>query len=107
MVENGIRRGTTPYITYTVTDDMDFSNIQTVWLSIAQNGVIIIDKKTEDFTRVGKTFSLRLSQEETLSLKAGISAYIQMRFYTQTELAYATDEEYIPVYPIIKEGVIQ
>lgn len=103
---NPTRRGTTPYITFTTTDNIDLSAVKTVWLSVKQSGSIVIDKTTSDLTINSKSISIRLSQEDTLKLEKGVMAYIQIRLLTDTDLAYATDEEYMPIEDIIKDGVI-
>lgn len=103
---NATRRGTTPYITCTILDDIDLSTIKTAWLTISQNGSIVIDKVTEDLTINNKSIAIRLSQEDTLSLKAGVMSYIQLRLLTDTDIAYASQQDYVPVEDIIKDGKI-
>jgi hypothetical protein len=102
-----IRRGTTPYLTATIKDNIDLSNITTAWLTIAQDNIIVLDKKTEDLTISGNKVFIRLSQEDTLSLKSGVSSYIQLRLLTDGELAYASQCDFVSVERIIKDGVIE
>lgn len=104
---NKLRRGTTPYFTATILDDVDLSTIKTAWLTFKQNGTIVLDKVTEDLSINDKTISIRLSQEDTLAFVGGVSAYVQLRLLTDSELAYATDEEYFSVSGIIKDGEIK
>lgn len=102
-----IRRGTTPYLTATIKDNVDLTNITTAWLTIAQNNVIVLDKKTEDLIINDNKVSIRLSQEDTLSLKASVSSYIQLRLLTDSEIAYASQCDFVSVEAIIKDGVIE
>ena len=101
-----IRRGTTPMITATVQDNVDLSSIKTAWLYITQNNHLVIDKVTSDITISGKNISVPLSQEETLSLTSGVSAYIQIRLLTDRGIAYASQSEFVSVYDVYKDGVI-
>ena len=103
---NAIRRGTTPLLTCRITDNTDISNIKTVWLYITQGDKVVIDKLTDDVTISGKSVSVRLTQEETLLLKAGVMAYVQMRLLLSSDLAYATQQDYVPVEDVGKDGVI-
>ena len=103
---DGLRRGTTPNITCEIIDEVDLSNITSVWLTISQNNELVIDKLTDDVTINTKNISVRLTQEETLSLKAGVMAYIQVRLLNDNEIAYATQTDYVPIDDIIKDGVI-
>ena len=102
-----IRRGTTPNITIELPNTVDLSNIKTVWVTIEQNKELVIDKLTDDVTINNNNISYRLTQDETLSLKAGVSAYIQTRLLNNNEIAYATQREHIAIDDIIKDGVIE
>lgn len=101
-----IRRGTTPYITAEIIDDVDISQIKTAWLTIAQNDEIVLDKITSDLVINENNIALRLSQEDTLSLAAGVMTYIQLRLLTDTDIAYASQQDYIAVEDVSKDGVI-
>lgn len=104
-----IRRGSTPRITAKVLDDIDLTPITAVWLTISQGATdkkIVIDKVTSDLTISGKIVSVVLTQEETLSLVAGEMTYIQIRLLDGNEIAYVSQQGYVSVEDILKEGVI-
>lgn len=105
-----IRRGTTPYITAEIIDDVDISEITQVWLYITQSiGAgrhIVIDKDISEVTINHNRVHLRLTQEETLSLEAGVITNIQLRLLNGNEIAYASQTEFITVEDVYKDGVI-
>ena len=104
----GLRRGTTPYIVCTVKDDVqiDYSAIKTVWITITQNGTIVLDKVTSDVNINSNNICLPLTQEDTLALQAGVSGNIQLRLLNDTDIAYASQQEFLSVDEISKDGVI-
>lgn len=104
-----IRRGATPRITARVKDDIDLTPIKSVWLTVSQvekEESIVIDKVTNDLDINGKLVSVILTQEETLSLIAGIPTYIQIRLLDDSDIAYVSQKSFINVEDVIKEGVI-
>ena len=105
--ENGIRRGTTPMLTCKILDDVDYSTFKTVWLTFKQGDVIVLDKLTEDVTINENNIAIRLTQEDTLALTAGVPLYIQIRILTEEdEIAYASQMEFFTVEDVEKDGVI-
>lgn len=101
-----IRRGTTPTITAIIKDNIDLSSAKAIWLSISQNGKVVIDKTLYDFTISGAKISVTLTQEDTLSLMAGVMCYIQERVLFENDIADASQSEYITVDDVIKDGEI-
>lgn len=106
-----IRRGTTPYITAEILDEVDISNITQVWLYFTQNigdgRTIIIDKDINDVTVNGNKIHIRLTQEETLSFVAGVITNIQIRLLNDGEIAYASNDEFVTIEEVYKGGVIK
>lgn len=102
-----IRRGTTPNLLCEVTDDIDLSSIKRVWLTIQQGEDIVLDFTTDDVHINNKNIAVALSQEDTLKLKAGIAGSIQIRLLGDTEIAYASQKDYVSVEGVIKDGVIK
>lgn len=48
-----IIRGTTPTIVITITNEMDLTTIQEVWVYISQQNKVRVDKLFSDLMRVG------------------------------------------------------
>lgn len=102
-----IIRGTTPTITMNVKSELDFELITEIWLYIAQQNKVKVDKVIEDVTLNDekKTITCVLSQEDTLALKEG-DATIQLRVLLSDGTALANKESKITVLPVRKQGVI-
>ena len=102
-----IRRGSTPYIVCKVVDmPFDYDSIKTAWITINQNGKIVLDKVTEDIHINHTNLALPLSQEDTLALTAGISGSIQVRLLNDSDIAYVSQQEFTAVEDVNKDGVI-
>ena len=106
MLNEHLRRGSTPYLTATIKENIDYSAIKTAWLTLWQNGNIVLDKITDDLTINNNNISILLTQEDTLSFEAGVMAMIQLRLLTDTEIAYVSQKESIMVDGVLKDGVI-
>lgn len=104
-----IIRGTTPTIEITIKSELDFSTINQVWIYISQQNKVKIDKLISDvtFEPVDKIISVRLDQDDTLSLKAGIETLFQIRLLLNDDTALATVASKVNVIEIYKEGTIQ
>ncbi len=98
-----MKRGTTPTIVVTVTG-CDLGMFEKVYFTFLQNGNSII-KKTEDLVIEGNSVTIKLTQEETLSLQTG-DVQLQMRAATAEGTAVASGIQSIPVERILQEGVI-
>lgn len=108
-----MRRGTTPTINLTL--DYASTDIATLWISIAQNGFVVIDKDLtspgvtiEDVTEEQTTHAvvhMLLPQEDTLALQPG-SAELQVRALLDDDTAAASTIYKLNVSRIIKDGVI-
>ena len=101
-----MRRGTTPYLLCEVTDDVDLSSIKSVWLTITQGEDIVLDFITDDVHINNNNIAVALSQEDTLKLKAGIAGAIQIRLLNDSDIAYASQKDYVSVEGVLKDGVI-
>lgn len=100
-------RGTTPTIVINVIDEIDLSRVIEIWVYFYQSGTVKINKKLEDvsFNVQDRQIILTLSQEDTLSLKAGESLF-QIRMLLQDGNALATRESSVKINEIYKGGVI-
>lgn len=104
-----IVRGTTPTIDITVKNEMDLTTIQEIWVYIAQQKKVKIDKKISDVSIDAEhnKISVKLEQEDTLGLKAGQDTIFQIRMLLTDETALATIAKEITVAEVYKDGVIQ
>jgi hypothetical protein len=102
-----IIRGTTPSIIAHVNSNINLGEISNIWVYIYQEGRVVIDKGRSDVTinPDAKTIRVRLTQSETLSLKADVGALFQIRLiigYT----AYASLAVNIAIKEVYKGGSI-
>ena len=106
MANNNITRGTTPTLTFTL--PFDVANIAKAYITIAQNGEIVIDKEVGDTgcTCSDKTITYHLTQEETLKLAdcRGIEMQIRLRTTNGEVLASQIIKSFVE--EILKDGVI-
>lgn len=108
-----MRRGTTPTINLTL--DVVSTDIATAWITIAQEGHIVIDKDLdsegvtiEDVTEEGSTHAvihITFSQEDTLALVPG-PLELQVRALMDDDKAVASNIFKLTVSRILKDGVI-
>lgn len=104
-----IVRGTTPTIVITVKNEMDLTTIQEVWVYIAQQNKVKIDKLYQDVTIDAEhnKISVKLEQEDTLKLKANQDALFQIRMLLTDDTALATIATEVEVAEVYKDGVIE
>ena len=104
-----IIRGTTPTIEITVKSELDFDDIQQVWVYISQQNKVKVDKLISDVTldSENKKISVLLSQEDTLALKSNSEALFQIRLLLTDETALATPAAKVKVIEVYKGGIIE
>nr|DAU75695.1 MAG TPA: hypothetical protein [Caudoviricetes sp.] len=97
-----MRRGTTP----TIKLKSDIANIElhSAYLTLKQRGTVI-EKTLQDMTIDGEWISCTLTQQETLSLTAGVLE-LQLRCLSKGGTAYASQVVEFPVEKILKDGEI-
>ena len=102
-----IYMGSTPTITTNIKSDVDLSTITQIWWVISQQNKEKIVKEIEDciIDSDKKTISVRLSQENTLSLREG-DAIFQMRILLSDDNALVSPQIKVTVKPVNKKGVI-
>ena len=102
-----IIRGTTPTIVITITNEMDLTTIQKVWIYISQQNKVKVDKLFSDviIDAENKKILVKLTQEDTLALKSG-DALFQIRLLLTDGTALATIANDIRILEIYKGGVI-
>lgn len=101
-------RGTTPTIEITVKTEIDLHQVAQVWVYISQQNKVKVDKQLDDvtFDYEHRVISLELSQDDTLSLKAGQEALFQIRLLLMDGTALATVASKVTVKEVYKGGVI-
>lgn len=102
-----ITRGTTPTILINIKDSLDMDTIQQVWVYISQQNKVKVDKQITDvqIDTEKKQISVKLTQEDTLALKAG-EGFFQIRILLNDGTAMATVADKILVVEIYKDGVM-
>lgn len=98
-----MRRGTTP--TITVTLDTDASELDVLYVTLAQLGKVLIEKALPDGEVTGATVNFPLTQNDTLKLAAYTQVEIQVRGRVGVH-AFASDVLVVSVEKILKDGVI-
>lgn len=99
-------RGTTPTIRLTL-NNIDLASLKSIYITIRQMSYILTKKSGESGVGIeGNTISLYLTQEESLSFKAGYPAEIQVRGLTNSGNAFATAVSKVDVKEVLLEGVI-
>ena len=75
---SNIGRGTTPTNKFNVS--MDLTEATVLYITYSQLGKTVIEKTLEDVTEItAESVSVKLTQEDTLSLKASSQVEIQIR----------------------------
>lgn len=97
-------RGTTPLLEFIV--PFETSTLAEAWVTLAQNNEVIVDKRLIDCKVDPNKLSVRLTQEETLKLKAFYLTEIQIRVRTVAGEALASDIITERTDRILREGVI-
>lgn len=101
-------RGTTPTIKWNINnDDLDFAEIEQVWMTFKDSAG---NKITKDITELEidedeKSISYEFSQEETLKIHTGI-VETQLRVLLDTGAALATEIKEFEMDRVLKGGVI-
>lgn len=107
-----IIRGTTPVINCGIPAEIDLSLATEIWFTIKQGGAMIADKTLKNGTVnvdvENNAISVKLTQEETLSMKTYMKGECGIRIYVGSEdIAYASDTiEPIYVLDVVKGGII-
>ncbi len=97
-------RGTTRTVSFTLPFEAD--RLAEAWITLSQQGEVVLNKELKDCTREGNTVSVVLTQEETLRLKEGSSTEIQLRVRTLAGDAMASRIHSVATGRILKDGVI-
>ncbi len=97
-------RGTTPTLSFKL--PFDTSDLSAAWVTLAQDGRVIIDKPMSDCVLEGNVLAVTLTQEETLKLTAENRTEVQLRVKTTDGIAMASTIWRVETEKILKDEVI-
>lgn len=97
-------RGTTPLLEFVI--PFDTGVLAEAFITLSQNGVVVLEKALEDCECAANKLSVRLTQEETLELIHGINTEIQIRAKTVSGESVASNIFRERTDRILKDGVI-
>ncbi|MDD3040088.1 hypothetical protein [Bacteroides sp.] len=103
-----ITRGTTPELFCVIPDEISVNNIKEIWISIAQMGKILVDRKLSDGGIIVNVPNLtfKLSQEDSLKFGTYSSAYCGVRILLNDGTALASKKEEVVICDVVKGGVM-
>jgi hypothetical protein len=99
-----IVRGTTPTISYSLPFSSDL--LAEAFVTVEQRDAIVIEKELSACERTGNTLTARLTQDDTLSLKAGTLTKIRLVVKTTSGDRLETKDSIVRVSDTHKNGVI-
>lgn len=99
-----IIRGTTPTLEFTI--PFDAALIDEAFVTLSQNREVIVDKPLEDCECQENKLSVRLTQQETLSLACDCITEIQVRVRLKDGAAMASNIITVDTNRILKDGAI-
>lgn len=97
-------RGTTPTLNFTT--PFDTGLLSEAFVTLSQNGEIVVEKQLKDCSVDKRKLSVRLTQEETLKLSCDCKTEIQVRAKTEAGEALASNIFVVNTDRILKDGVI-
>ena len=97
-------RGTTPTLEFVLPFDTD--QLAEAFVTLSQNGGVVIDKALTECNCNRNELSVRLTQDETLKLKCDCVTEIQIRAKTLEDDAIASNIIRVNTGRILKDGVI-
>lgn len=97
-------RGTTPTLSFKLPFSVDA--VANGYVTFAQSGEVIIDKALADCDCGTDTLTVKLTQDDTLKLQAGVTVEMQIRVKTTDGDALASQIMKVSAERILKDGVI-
>lgn len=101
-----VTRGTTPSINFDFGINLLQLDIDDLYLSFSQNNILLFEKTKNNIIFHDTYISVKLSQEETLILKANEILYIQSRIKLKNGECYASNLIKCYVSDVLKDGEI-
>ena len=106
MEANILQRGTTPVHSFTLPEELKDVDFAALYITYKQGGKTVLEKDINAISVKDGVASVRLTQEETLLFSDRRKCYIQVRLRTAAGDALVSNVVDIPVYDVLKEGVI-
>lgn len=104
-------RGTTPTLEFVLPFEASTIKAAQILISYVDNlKEIVIEKTLDDCNTEGNRIATELTQEETLSFPAPITAEVQLRVVVDNdgkETALATEVYKVKVKKLLKDGVLE
>lgn len=97
-------RGTTPTLEFVI--PFDTGQIAEAFVTLSQNGKVLVDKPLSDCACNENKLTVKLTQEETLKLQCDCITEIQIRARTISGDAVASNIMRVTAGRILKDGVI-
>lgn len=97
-------RGTTPLLEFEI--PFDTSQLAEAFVTMSQNGAVVLDKALKECSSHGNKLAVRLTQEDTLKLECNCITEIQIRIRTLEGEALASNIIRECTERILKDGVI-
>lgn len=99
-----IIRGTTPTLQFVL--PFDVGTLADAYVTISQNGTVLVDKPLTDCKCDNKTLTVTLTQEDTLRLDCNCVSEIQIRAKTAGGEVIASNIIRTSTGRILKDGII-
>lgn len=101
-----IYQGSTPIITFKI--DIELTNIKAICITFSQLGKMIFERNSIDNVDIEeRTFTLTLSQQETLALSAKYSGYVQVRILYNDNKAFVSEIGELYIEKVLHYGVLE
>lgn len=101
-----MRRGTTPYIHFHIAQ-LDATRMKEIEVTFRQNEDIVVKNGQEVKVDGAHDFSVKLTQEDTLSFRAHRPVEVQARFISADDNVIATTIRKIDCNDILNDEVIE
>jgi hypothetical protein len=99
-----INRGSTQSITYTL--PFPAERLEKAYVTIVQDGEVVIEKSLEDMKIYGNEIVVELTQKETLKLNSDSGGAVQLRYLDINGDADRTEPLIFTVGMLLKDGEI-
>ena len=106
MEANILQRGTTPVHSFTLPDELKDVDFAVLYITYKQGRKTVLEKDRSSISIEDGVASVRLTQDETLLFSDRRKCHIQVRLRTAAGDALVSNVIDIPVYDVLKEGVI-
>lgn len=96
-------QGTTPVLTF----EVNTTNIKELCIAFGQNGRTILEKHKDDCTLTEESIILKLSQQDTLTLREYVPLQWQLKILDTNDIAMSTLIGELEVLPSLCKEVLE